>query len=373
MNEKQPVHTPETHDVVHEDQDQLEVLARRYEVLRETVESRVLDKGFDDLLALYPDAPELPTITDEDTETLDPDDLITKKSAVAQERLALLDGFARTHWDYRKGVERQQQELDAQFDDESSPLWDSVFKATDRFGMVESSHPQYTHYDMLIILGGAGLSPLQRTQYALEQGVEFDSVASLGSDRVLPAAERTKTAGYAPDATTEYDLMNGSVKTAFGLDEKKSLTLTRVGYDHKDESIPRVSYYRTTEGYADEGATSIFVLNAPTRPDRSRANTDDTYQLLREAAGNRLHPDARVLIVTNAYVSAFQEIDAKRNIDLVTGAESETIGFDAAYGGVKRLPSQLLQETKSYISSLVKLQKSLDELEAYVNSFELAP
>lgn len=294
------------------------------------------------------------------------------RTEVARERLHLLTEFARTHWDYRKGSERQQQQVDTLLDDESSPAWATVFEATSRFGMVESTHPKYSEYDMLIILGGANLSPLQRTQYALEQGVDFASVASLGSDRVVRGGESDKTSGYAPGAQTEYDLMKGAVETAFGLDEKKTLTLSRVGYDHDENSIPRVSYYRTTDSYADEGGKSIFVLNAPTRPGQTRANTDDTYRLLREVAGDRLQPGTKVLVVTNAFVKAFQEADAIRNLDLITGVESDTIGYDAAYGGVKRLPSQLLQETKSYVDALVRLQTSLDENEAYLRSFDLA-
>jgi hypothetical protein len=332
--------------------------------LRAELEARVASKSFDNLLALYPDAPKLPTVTAE--MHLD----LGARSEMARERLSMLRDFAKTHWDYRKGQERQGQQVDDVLDHKPevtnphepgynpSAPWNVVFDATREFGMVDSTQPKYSHYDMLIVLGGANRAPLQRTEYGLEQGVDVDAVALLGSDRPVNDAERQKAVDYAPQAQTEFDLMDGAAQTAIGVERRKTLTLSRVGYDHDDSSIPRVNYYRTRDN------KSVFTLNAPTRPGMTRANTDDTYALLRTAAGkSRLYPGAKVLVVTNAFVSAFQAIDAKRNIDLMTGAETDTIGYDAAYGGVNRLPSQLLQETLSYIDSLVKLQDSLDKVE----------
>lgn len=47
----------EIHEVISDDEDQLEVLARRHDKIQNTLETQILNKGFDELLALYPDAP----------------------------------------------------------------------------------------------------------------------------------------------------------------------------------------------------------------------------------------------------------------------------------------------------------------------------
>jgi len=73
----------------------------RCQDLRAELEARVASKSFDNLLALYPDAPKLPTETAE--MHLD----LGARSEMARERLSMLRDFAKTHWDYRKSRKSQ--------------------------------------------------------------------------------------------------------------------------------------------------------------------------------------------------------------------------------------------------------------------------
>jgi hypothetical protein len=188
-------------------------------------------------------------------------------------------------------------------------------------------------------------------RYAAEQGVKADWMALLGSDRKLSPAEKEKTAWYAPGAETEFDLMCGAVESVHAghVEKAGTFTLHRTGYEHTDDTTPRVTVYKKDNG------TTIFALNSPIPAGKPRAETADTYMHLREAAGKRLDDDTDVLLVTNALYVPFQHDDALTHLSLPTGAHVETIGFSAEYGGVKRLPTQLLQEAKSHVDKLDNL------------------
>jgi hypothetical protein len=285
-------------------------------------------------------------------------------------RLTALQEVAAQHWDFRKGAERMDVNWgEENLQEQNSEQTHIVFNATDKLGMVESSHPERDHYDFMTILGGANLSPLLRLRYGLSAGATFGAVVLLGSDRKVGPKERSATDTYAPGAVTEYDLMNGAAETLLG-----DRIVARDTFEIKnpegrvtgDSKNWKVKYYELDDG------TPIFSLSSDFLPDRdttkdarkqkNRANSADTYAFMRNLAGDMLNPDAHVLNVTNAFYKPFQHLDGVRELELPTGAHVETIGFRAGYGvmGQRRTASQLLQETKGAVDAAVRLQQRID-------------
>lgn len=278
------------------------------------------------------------------------------------ERLDALQNIAASHWDFRKDVERQAVNWDeTHLSDPDSPEGHIVFEAAAKLGMVESSAPKREHYDFLVIPGAANKAPWQRLKYALEQGVTYDQIVLLGCDRAVSDAERENAIDYASDnPQTEFDLMCAAAEKELDLikpndepgDELYEETQLS-GVDRQKEG--RVRRYLTREG------NDVLVFSTFPIAGEQRANTSDSYRLMRFILGNQLGPQSSVLLSTNAFYKPFQHLDALRDLTLPSGAYVETIGFDAAYGGVSRKPSQLLQEAKSAINSAAKLSDALAE------------
>jgi hypothetical protein len=309
-----------------------EALYDRADQLQQDLNHRVQDPAFDALADMF--GQELPT-----------DD----------SRLGVLQDVAARNWDFRKGKERQDVAWEGELADPNSTAGREVFRHTGRLGLVASTHTILPVYDFGIVTGGANRSPLDRTRYLHEQAAEVDHVLMLGSVRPVNDAERAKAADYAPGATSEFDLMRGAAENVYRLGSYVEDRPKEVGYDFRGEA--RVYHYNNADG----PMISVLDAPAPADPSKNRPNTVETYAFARELFGNEL-ANADVLVSTNAHFSPFQHIDALGALSLPTGAQVETIGYDAAYGGMNRLPSQLLQETKSYVDAMARLDQSLHGL-----------
>lgn len=83
--------------------------------------------------------------------------------------------------------------------------------------MLETETPLVGDYDVVIALGGARQSNLDRTRYAAEAvksgKASIKQLVVAGSSRALGKGEPENTANYAPNATTEFDLVAGAAKT----------------------------------------------------------------------------------------------------------------------------------------------------------------
>ncbi len=268
-------------------------------------------------------------------------------------RLGALQNVAAQYWDFRKGVERQAVDWDSELSDPASEQGRAIFRNAGGLGLVASSHPVLPEYDFGIVTGGANKSPWDRTRYIQEQGIQLGNVVLLGSNRPVNDAERAKVQEYAPEAVTEFDLMCGAAVKVFGQERFEEDRPKEVGYDHTGEARLRV--------YEVPGGPAVTVFDAPAPVGKPRPNTVDTYTFMREYFGSEL-ADADVLVSTNAFYKPFQNVDALGSLSLPLGAQIETIGYDAAYGGVKRTPGQLLQETKSYIDSMARLDAALRQV-----------
>jgi hypothetical protein len=84
--------------------------------------------------------------------------------------------------------------------------------------MLETETPLQGNYDVVIVLGGARQSNLDRTRYAVDAikkgNATFKHLVVAGSSRELQEAERENTTNYAPGAKTEFDLCVGAAATA---------------------------------------------------------------------------------------------------------------------------------------------------------------
>lgn len=263
------------------------------------------------------------------------------------ERLTVLQSLAAEHWDFRKGAERQVINWDNELlDQPDSEQWRTVFSAADKLGLVQSTEPANKTPDFLVILGGANKAPLDRLHYGLEKTDDFGQVAYLGSSRPLSDAEREKAKDYAPDAQTEFDLGCGAFETLLGARVVDEVIEVRNG-----DTWGMRLYEFEHNGETKHG----FVLSTPQIIGERRATTYDNYKFFADRAELAASPEASVVAVTTGFYTQGQGIPAVEELTLPYGTRVETIGHDAAYSGVVRKPSQLLQETKSAIDAAVRL------------------
>lgn len=264
--------------------------------------------------------------------------------------------FAASHWDYRKGAERQEVNwTDEVLDDPASEQSQAIFDAADRLGLVQSSVPNNKNPNYLTILGGANHAPLHRLAYGIG-AVETvgKAIVYLGASRVLPDGERQKTSDYAPGAINEFELGCAALETVLG---------ARIVEDIREIRDGDVWHTRMYE-YEQAGVTAVaFALSTPKTIGKRRANTRDNYDFFARQAQLDIHPEDSVVSVTTGFYRQGQHLPGLQHISLPYGIELETIGHDAAYGGAVRKPTQLLQETKTAIDAAIKLDAALKWLQ----------
>jgi len=324
---------------------------KRRRLLRKELKHRIYNPGFDHLAALY--GAKLP------------------HAGVAR-RMKALQKLAAANWDFRKGKMRYDVDFDSLQPGESAidltdaRIQKAIETAAVGFGLALPSHPSRDTYDGLIVPGGASWSPYLRLKYALEQRgpsgqpIRFDWIAMLGCDRIVSKAEHETIKEYAPKAKTEFDLMVAVAEDLLDVTLVRDAKMRRVGYAYDRETEPHVRYYKA----ADD--TLVLIFNAPIPAGETKANTGHTYDFLRAASGPRLGRGRHVLISSTAHVRAFQHVDAERLLSLPTGISIETIGYSKKHDGGEGYdtqlhalpPKELLQEIKSYVDTLAKLQRA---------------
>lgn len=304
------------------------------ELARSQIESFVNNEGLKSIASEFD--PEFAKIEDED------------------EKLDKLQKIAADNWDFRKGRERQEVVETIDIDNPDSSIYHRINEGAVNMGMVGSSKPKSEYYDLIAIPGGANNSPYNRMRYALEQGVDYDMLVFLGSERAINDVEKAKVAHYAEDAESEFDLGTGAISKLLGEEVKDDDVF------HVRDKAWRVAYF---EHKNPEDSRSAFVISAPARVGAKRANTGDTYDFMRLLARDDLGPGKKVLLSTNAHFRPFQHFDAVRELTLKTGSEVETIAFEAGYNDMaEKKPSEILQETKSAIDAAAKLRQAINSL-----------
>lgn len=83
-------------------------------------------------------------------------------------------------------------------------------------GLLGVERPQEKEFDYIIALGGARFSCLYRPQYVnyliTQAGIKTKEVILLSGMREILESERAATDLYAPQAHTEYDLINAGAE-----------------------------------------------------------------------------------------------------------------------------------------------------------------
>jgi len=303
-----------------------------YDEARAELDAFVANPGLDELASLF-GVEELPD---------DP-----------RERLHKLEELAAAHWDFRKGAERQATDWnDELLDQEGSEQWEAVFSGADKLGLVESSTAKNKHPQTLMFYGAANRAPFDRLRYGLEQVEDFGQLVYLGCSRPVSDGEREEAKDYAPDAQTEFDLGWGALETL--LDAKMT---DEVSWERDGDTWGMRLY----EFEKDGETKHAFALSTPQYIGEERANTYDNLRFFADRAELAEDPDHTIVAVTNAFYTGGQGLPGVQELTLPFGTEIETIGFDAAYGGKVRKPSQLLQETKAAVDAAVRLEAALDQ------------
>lgn len=268
------------------------------------------------------------------------------------DRIEALSKIAENYWDFRKGAERQEVDWsDEQLDQEGSEQWNTIFTAADELGLVKDSEPINKNPNYLVILGGANKAPLDRLRYGLEAIDDCEHVVYLGSSRAISDAEREKANDYAPDAQTEFDLGSGAFEKLLGAKMTGEYTIERNG-----DTWGMRMYEYEMKGQKRTG----FVLSTPQTIGERRATTYDNYKFFADRAELDTHPDKTVVSVTTGFYTRGQHLPAIQELTLPYGTTVETIGHSAEYTGVKRKPTQLLQEIKSAIDASKRLQDAIN-------------
>lgn len=228
---------------------------------------------------------------------------------------------------------------------------DIIEESARALGLIGVNEPTGQHYDYVLILGGAKLSCLLRPKLAAQiiedKQMQPKAVVALGSARPVAGSERDATNRYAPNAASEYDLMNSGCEASFNLDA-----------DHIEDSFdspdnPNSSW--KIRSYKVIGASyPLISMSAPSlEPEKRRANSSDTYIFCFSKLN--IESGASLLLTTSAIYAPFQQMEAIRTLALPHGIRIETIGFPASWGGAVQGmsgPTNYLQETRSTIQSL---------------------
>lgn len=220
--------------------------------------------------------------------------------------------------------------------------------AGNELGLASASHPQLASYDAVLVLGGARLSCLLRTEWAasvVSSGVRAGEFVLLASERPVGASERDATDTYAPSADTEFDLFVSAASKVFGVDAQS------FEGQREEASNPNLSWEIREYPVAD--LPRVIVMSAPSSdPQHRRSNSADTYKFYIDRY--HLSVGAKLLLVTSPIYVPYQQLEAIRVLTVPMGVRVETIGFPpewhAELQGMQG-PQHYLQEMRSFLQS----------------------
>lgn len=221
-----------------------------------------------------------------------------------------------------------------------------VLADVNQLGLVHAQDPSKERYDYALVLGGARLSCLLRSQRAAEvmrSGVRVDKVGLLGAARPVSDTERDATDTYAPGAIDEFALMIAGAKQAFGLDSDR-YTEDR----NDDRENPNLSWIvrRFESRFLDRDVEFIAVSAPSSAPVERRANSADTLQFFLDQ--QHVSPGSRLLLITSQIYVPYVQLEAIRTVAIPRSIFVETIGFPG-----DRMPTlQGLSNTNHYLQEV---------------------
>lgn len=218
-------------------------------------------------------------------------------------------------------------------------------------GLIGQETPNANTYDFMWVLGGARLSNLLRPRLAARLITEHDlrcrMIALLSSAReIVDEAEREATNTYAPEAKTEFDLLNKGTEIEFNID--LSFTEER----HDDVVNPNESWViRTYDKIGN--LPPLLSMSAPSsRPSPLPANSADTYNFFFDHV--HVPQGSSFLLISSQIYVPYQQLEAIRTVALRHNIVIETVGFPLEWSGNLQGmtgPSNYLQEIRSTIQS----------------------
>jgi hypothetical protein len=227
---------------------------------------------------------------------------------------------------------------------------DTIRDTARDLGLIGAEVPSKRVYDFAWVLGGARLSNLLRPRLAAglvtDHSVHFDAIALLTSGRPISSSERQATDTYAPEAETEFDLINRGAELAFNMPPSFKEERYDDPANHNRSWVVR--HYDGTDGFPP-----VVSLSAPSsEPDVRRANSADTYEFFFERMP--VPTRASLLLITSQIYVPYQQLEAIRTVALRHDVMLETVGFPLEWGGDLQgmnQPGNYLQEIRSTIQS----------------------
>ncbi|HSX31225.1 MAG TPA: hypothetical protein VLE99_04875 [Candidatus Saccharimonadales bacterium] len=207
---------------------------------------------------------------------------------------------------------------------------------------------------VVVILGGTERAAHQRLAWWLGQGATSDVIVGIGAVNADP----TKPSPEPGHMINAFAVQLGG--------KGESYTVPHTAYESPDAEVG-VTPYALPDG------TEAYVLTAPAPgsmagrqlTERRRANTPQTIAVIRQFLGERLRPGAEAVLSTGKLYQ-FQLWDMLREITLPTGATVSSTFYDTDstfygmdYAAVRRLPKDLVQETRSLVKSLFRFRNAL--------------
>jgi hypothetical protein len=263
-------------------------------------------------------------------------------NASDRELFGWYDELSAEHWNFRRGVERNQA---ARAD--LTPFQESAALSTaSALGLVEARPPSRQSYDHVLILGGLVRACLVRPAYAARlsrSGTTFGNITALGGFRPLVGDELDLGSALGVTATNEMDAMVQGITRAFDLSGDPEVGRSHPSrMDNADWAIARFSE-----------RSDISVIAAPSSDSSvRRANTADTFVWWADQQDSleRVH----ILLITTAIYVPYQEAGAIRTLAIPFGATVETVGVPADVADLGPHtqpfgPGNYLQEIRSAI------------------------
>jgi hypothetical protein len=225
-----------------------------------------------------------------------------------------------------------------------------VMEAARELGLIGMGFPGKNAYDFVWVLGGARLSNLLRPRFAAhlltEHALQCGGIALLASGRPVSSTERHATDTYAPEAETEFDLINRGAEIAFNMPP----SFTEERYDDaktRNHSWIIRRYDKTGD------FPPILSMSAPSsEPETRRANSADTYEFFFDNV--QVPPGSSLLLITSQIYVPYQQLEAIRTVALRHNVVLETVGFPLDWNGDLQgmnQPGNYLQEVRSTIQS----------------------
>jgi hypothetical protein len=233
-------------------------------------------------------------------------------------------------------------------------------EAAKELGLIGRETPSENIYDFVWVLGGAKLSnrlrPRLAAHFITHQALRCDTIALLASGRPVSSTERQATDTYAPDAQTEFDLLNRGAEIEFHLEPSFS-------EERNDDALhPNTSWI--IRRYNKVGSLPPIVsMSAPSsEPDKRRANSADTYHFFFQHIP--VPPGSSFLLITGQIYVPYQQLEALRTVALPHNVVIETVGYPLEWNSDRQglhNASNYLQEIRSTIQSANRFFRAFPE------------